>query len=49
MDAPFGMRAFVSVVDLQSFSGAADALRLTPSAVSKLVTKLEARLGVRLL
>jgi DNA-binding transcriptional LysR family regulator len=49
MDAPFGMRAFVSVVDHQSFSGAADALRFTPSAVSKLVTKLEARLGVRLL
>jgi DNA-binding transcriptional LysR family regulator len=49
MDAPVGMRAFVSVVDHQSFSGAADALGLTPSAVSKLVTKLEERLGVRLL
>jgi DNA-binding transcriptional LysR family regulator len=43
------MRAFVSVVDHQSFSGAAEALGLTPSAVSKLVTKLEGRLGVRLL
>jgi DNA-binding transcriptional LysR family regulator len=49
MDAPIGMRAFVNVVDHQSFSGAADALGLTPSAVSKLVTKLEERLGVRLL
>src|SRR5262245_20611152 len=49
MEAPIGMRAFVSVVDHQSFSGAATALGLTPSAVSKLVTKLEERLGVRLL
>src|SRR5215470_13675740 len=49
MDAPVGMRAFVSVVEHQSFSAAAVALGLTPSAVSKLVTKLEERLGVRLL
>lgn len=37
------------VVDLKGFSAAAPALGLTPSAVSKLVTRLEARLGVRLL
>lgn len=41
--------AFVRVVDLKGFSAAAPALGLTPSAVSKLVTRLEARLGVRLL
>src|SRR6188768_1683040 len=43
------MAAFVRVVDLKGFSAAAPALGLTPSAVSKLVTRLEARLGVRLL
>ncbi|HEY4169419.1 MAG TPA: LysR family transcriptional regulator [Reyranella sp.] len=43
------MAAFVRVVDARGFSAAAPALRLSPSAVSKLVTRLEARLGVRLL
>lgn len=43
------MAAFVRVVDFKGFSAAAPALGLTPSAVSKLVTRLEARLGVRLL
>ncbi len=43
------MAAFVRVVDAQGFSAAAPALGLTPSAVSKLVTRLETRLGVRLL
>ena len=43
------MEAFVRVVEAQGFSSAAPALGLTPSAVSKLVTRLEARLGVRLL
>jgi DNA-binding transcriptional LysR family regulator len=43
------MAAFVRVVDAQGFSAAAPGLGLTPSAVSKLVTRLEARLGVRLL
>ncbi|CAL8981246.1 HTH-type transcriptional regulator DmlR [Rhodoplanes serenus] len=43
------MRAFVQVVQRGSFSAAADDLGLTPSAVSKLVSRLEDRLGVRLL
>lgn len=40
---------FVAVVEQGSFSGAAKALGLSKSAVSKRVTKLEADLGVRLL
>ena len=43
------MAAFVRVVDSKGFSAAAPVLGLTPSAVSKLVTRLETRLGVRLL
>ena len=43
------MAAFVRVVDLHGFSAAAPTLGLSPSAVSKLVTRLETRLGVRLL
>ena len=43
------MTAFVRVVEAKGFSAAAPALGLTPSAVSKLVTRLEARLGARLL
>jgi len=43
------MEVFVRVVDLGGFSAAARACRLTPSAVSKLLTRLEARLGTRLL
>ena len=42
------MAAFAKVVDEGSFSGAARALRLTPSAVSKLIARLEGRLGARL-
>jgi len=42
------MEVFVRVVELGSFSAAARALQLTPSAVSKLVRRLEARLAVRL-
>ena len=49
MDATSDMRTFVRVVEHQSFSAAANVLGLTPSAVSKLVSKLEDRLGVRLL
>lgn len=41
--------AFVRVVELGSFAKAAEELRLTPSALSRLVSRLEDRLGVRLL
>jgi DNA-binding transcriptional LysR family regulator len=43
------MAAFVRSVELGGFSAAARELTLTPSALSKLVSRLEARLGVRLL
>ena len=43
------MEVFTRVVDLGGFSAAARAFRMTPSAVSKLVARLEARLGVRLI
>ncbi|GEP61189.1 LysR family transcriptional regulator [Reyranella soli] len=43
------MAAFVRVVDSNGFSAAAPVLGLSPSAVSKLITRLETRLGVRLL
>ncbi|WP_224362142.1 LysR family transcriptional regulator [Hyalangium versicolor] len=43
------MEVFVRVVELGGFSAAARAFRMTPSAVSKLVARLESRLGVRLL
>jgi DNA-binding transcriptional LysR family regulator len=43
------MEVFVRVVDLGGFSPAARAANMTPSAVSKLITRLEARLGARLL
>jgi DNA-binding transcriptional LysR family regulator len=42
------MDVFVSVVERGGFSAAAEARRMTPSAVSKLVARLEARLGTRL-
>lgn len=43
------MEVFARVVDLGGFSAAARDFRMTPSAVSKLVARLEARLGVRLI
>ena len=43
------MEAFVRAVELASFSAAARELKLTPSALSKLVTRLERSLKVRLL
>lgn len=42
------MEVFVRAADLGSFSAAARALRMTPSAVSKLIARLEGRLGARL-
>lgn len=49
MDKFQEMRAFAAVVDAGSFVGAADALGQSKTAVSRLVSELEARLGVRLL
>lgn len=42
------MEVFVCVVEQGGFSAAARACRMTPSAVSKLVARLETRLGTRL-
>jgi DNA-binding transcriptional LysR family regulator len=42
------MEVFVCVVERGGFSAAARACRMTPSAVSKLVARLETRLGTRL-
>lgn len=50
MDNRIGeMQVFQRVVDSGSFSEAARQLLMTPSTVSKLVARIEARLGVRLL
>jgi DNA-binding transcriptional LysR family regulator len=43
------MDVFVRVVDTRSFSGAARQLRVGQPAISKAITQLEERLGVRLL
>ena len=49
MDRFEEMRVFAAVVDAGSFVRAADALELSKTAVSRHVSELEARLGVRLL
>jgi DNA-binding transcriptional LysR family regulator len=49
MGIPSDMAAFVRAVEKGGFSPAARELGLTPSAISKLVTRMENRLGVRLL
>jgi DNA-binding transcriptional LysR family regulator len=49
MDRAAEMTAFVRSVEGGGFSAAARELGLTPSALSKLVTRLEDRLGARLL
>jgi DNA-binding transcriptional LysR family regulator len=49
MDSAHDLHVFVKVMDRGSFSGAAEELGLTPSAVSKLVSRLEDRLGAKLL
>jgi DNA-binding transcriptional LysR family regulator len=43
------LRTFVRVIERGGFAAASKDLGITPSAVSKLVTRLEGRLGVRLL
>jgi DNA-binding transcriptional LysR family regulator len=48
MDQLAEMRVFVRAIERGTFAGAASDLGLTPSAVSKLVGRLETRLGVRL-
>lgn len=49
MDRLTEMEAFVSVVDQGGFTDAAKKLRISKSAISKHISGLEARLGVRLL
>jgi len=49
MDRLGEMQAFIAVVDQGGFTGAADRLGISKSAVSKHVSALEARLGARLL
>lgn len=43
-----GLRVLLAIVDAGSFARAADMLDMTPSGVSRAVTRLEQRLGVRL-
>lgn len=43
------MEVFVLAAELKSFSAAGRKLRLSPSAISKLVTRIEDRLGARLI
>ena len=49
MDKATEMHIFTRVVEQGGFSAAARHLKLTPSAVSKQITRLEDRLGIRLL
>lgn len=49
MDRYGEMEAFLQVVDQGGFTEASKALGLSPSAVSKLISRLEDRLGARLL
>jgi DNA-binding transcriptional LysR family regulator len=49
MDRFQEMRVFTAVVDAGSFVAAADALEMSKAAVSRYVSELEQRLGVRLL
>ena len=49
MESTSEMAVFVRVAETGNFSGTARAMKLTPSAVSKLIGRLEDRLGARLL
>lgn len=48
-DRARSLEIFVAVIDTGSFSAAGRVLGLTPSAVSRAIDRIEARLGVRLL
>jgi DNA-binding transcriptional LysR family regulator len=48
-DATHGLQLLVAIADGGSFTAAGARLGLTPSAVSKAVTRVETRLGIRLL
>jgi DNA-binding transcriptional LysR family regulator len=45
----FEMQLFETLIERSSFTAAAEAMHITPSAASKLIKRLEERLGVRLL
>jgi DNA-binding transcriptional LysR family regulator len=49
MDKYQEMRVFTAVVEASSFVAAADSLGMSKAAVSRYVSELEQRLGVRLL
>src|SRR5215475_8261174 len=49
MDRIDAMQAFVAVADVEGFAPAARKLKLSPSAVTRLIAALEERLGARLL
>jgi DNA-binding transcriptional LysR family regulator len=49
MQAPYEMLVFTQVAEVGSFAAAAEVMGLTPSAISKLVSRIEDRLGVKLL
>jgi DNA-binding transcriptional LysR family regulator len=49
MDRFLEMQAFVAVVEAGSFVGAAETLQMSKSVVSRVISELEQRLGVRLL
>jgi DNA-binding transcriptional LysR family regulator len=49
MDRALEMQVFCAVVDRSSFIGAADSLEMSKAAISRYVSGLEDRLGVRLL
>lgn len=49
MDRFSAMQAFVAVVDARGFAPAAQRLGISPSVVTRLVARLEHRLGIRLL